>query len=188
MREIAAFLIPIGKSLLKIGIVLIRLSPILSPVLPPFFPSSVLPCLPVFPSLLFLFPTTLLHPLFLLLVKVSKARLKGVYDDLWAEDAMVTLARFSRQGARQWTDGRGGTQRSEASAGRGGRGREGGGGAMAVDVVVAADMMVYLSELGPLFRAAAGALRTGGIFAFTTESLILPAKPANGDAGWKEKT
>ena len=116
-------------------------------------------------------------------MKVSKARLKGVYDDLWAEDAMVTLARFSRQGARQWTDGRGGTQRSEASAGRGGRGREGGGGAMAVDVVVAADMMVYLSELGPLFRAAAGALRTGGIFAFTTESLILPAKPANGDAG-----
>ena len=64
---------------------------------------------------------------------------------------METLARFSRRGARQ-----------------------------RADAVVAADMMVYLSELGPLFRAAAGALRAGGIFAFTTESLILPA---NGDAG-----
>ncbi|MDR3438434.1 tetratricopeptide repeat protein [Telmatospirillum sp.] len=38
------------------------------------------------------------------------------------------------------------------------------------DLVVAADVLIYLGDLAPLFRAAAGALRAGGGFVFTAES------------------
>jgi predicted TPR repeat methyltransferase len=38
-----------------------------------------------------------------------------------------------------------------------------------VDVVVAADVFIYVGELAPVFEAAAGALRPGGLLAFTIE-------------------
>jgi predicted TPR repeat methyltransferase len=39
------------------------------------------------------------------------------------------------------------------------------------DVVVAADVVIYFGDLVPLFAAAGGALRAGGLFAFSTERL-----------------
>jgi predicted TPR repeat methyltransferase len=41
------------------------------------------------------------------------------------------------------------------------------------DVVLAADVLVYIGELAPLFEGVAQALRTGGCFAFSVESLAL---------------
>jgi predicted TPR repeat methyltransferase len=41
----------------------------------------------------------------------------------------------------------------------------------AYDLVVAADVLLYVGDLGPVFAAANGALRDGGIFAFTVEAL-----------------
>lgn len=40
----------------------------------------------------------------------------------------------------------------------------------AFDVLLAADVVIYLGDLEPLFRSAAGALRPGGLFAFTVEA------------------
>lgn len=40
----------------------------------------------------------------------------------------------------------------------------------AYDVLLAADVLVYLGDLEPLFRTATGALRPGGFFAFTVEA------------------
>lgn len=40
----------------------------------------------------------------------------------------------------------------------------------AYDALLAADVLVYIGDLEPLFRAAAGALRPGGLFAFTVEA------------------
>ncbi|MFO0573707.1 MAG: tetratricopeptide repeat protein [Polyangia bacterium] len=40
----------------------------------------------------------------------------------------------------------------------------------AYDVLVAADVLIYLGDLEPLFRAAMGALRPPGLFAFTVEA------------------
>jgi predicted TPR repeat methyltransferase len=37
------------------------------------------------------------------------------------------------------------------------------------DLIVAADVLVYLGDLGPVFTAAAAALRPGGLFAATAE-------------------
>jgi predicted TPR repeat methyltransferase len=37
------------------------------------------------------------------------------------------------------------------------------------DVVTAADVLIYIGDVAPLFAAAAAALRPGGLFAFTTE-------------------
>jgi predicted TPR repeat methyltransferase/uncharacterized coiled-coil protein SlyX len=39
-----------------------------------------------------------------------------------------------------------------------------------VDLIVAADVLIYLGNLAPLFAAAQGALRPGGAFVFTVES------------------
>ena len=38
------------------------------------------------------------------------------------------------------------------------------------DLLVAADVLIYLGDLGPTFEAAAGALRPGGLFAFSVEA------------------
>ena len=40
-----------------------------------------------------------------------------------------------------------------------------------LDLVVAADVLVYIGDIDALVAAAAGALRRGGLFAFTTEAL-----------------
>lgn len=40
----------------------------------------------------------------------------------------------------------------------------------AYDALLAADVLVYIGDLEPLFRTAAGALRPGGLFAFTVEA------------------
>ena len=40
----------------------------------------------------------------------------------------------------------------------------------AFDLVAAADVFVYLGDLSPVFRAAATALRPGGLFAFSVET------------------
>lgn len=39
----------------------------------------------------------------------------------------------------------------------------------AFDIAVAADVLVYIGDIGPLFAAAHAALRDGGVFAFSTE-------------------
>jgi predicted TPR repeat methyltransferase len=39
----------------------------------------------------------------------------------------------------------------------------------AFDLITAADVFVYVGDLGPVFRAAAGSLRAGGFFAFSVE-------------------
>lgn len=51
----------------------------------------------------------------------------------------------------------------------------------AFDLVAAADVFVYLGDLGPVFRAAAAALRPGGLFAFSVEFL----DDASGPAGYR---
>lgn len=38
------------------------------------------------------------------------------------------------------------------------------------DLLVAADVLIYIGDLGPAFEAAAGALRPGGLFAFSVEA------------------
>jgi len=38
------------------------------------------------------------------------------------------------------------------------------------DLMVAADVMIYFGDLAPIFDAAAGAIRTGGLLAFSTET------------------
>ncbi len=43
------------------------------------------------------------------------------------------------------------------------------GGAARYDLVLAADVLVYVGDVEPLFRAAHGALRRDGLFAFTTQ-------------------
>jgi predicted TPR repeat methyltransferase len=50
------------------------------------------------------------------------------------------------------------------------------------DLVVAADVLVYFGELGPLFSAVAGALRAGGQFAFSVEALASELDPGAGYA------
>ena len=40
----------------------------------------------------------------------------------------------------------------------------------AFDLIVAADVLIYFGELRPIFEAAAGAIRSGGLLAFSTES------------------
>lgn len=58
------------------------------------------------------------------------------------------------------------------------------------DVVVAADVLVYLGDLGPLFAAAARAIRPGGWFAATVESVegdgyaLLPSRRFAHSAGY----
>lgn len=39
-----------------------------------------------------------------------------------------------------------------------------------LDLAVAADVLVYVGDLGPVFRAVAAALRPGGLFAFTAQA------------------
>ena len=41
----------------------------------------------------------------------------------------------------------------------------------AYDLIVAADLFIYIGDLGPVFAAAARALEAGGVFAFTVEAL-----------------
>lgn len=65
---------------------------------------------------------------------IVKARQRGIYDELYAEDLVATL----------------------------GRARD-------VDLVVAADVVIYLGDLEPTFAACATALRPGGLFAFSIE-------------------
>jgi predicted TPR repeat methyltransferase len=38
------------------------------------------------------------------------------------------------------------------------------------DLVVAADVLIYFGDLQPIFEAAAGAIRAGGLLAFSTET------------------
>lgn len=71
---------------------------------------------------------------------VDKAREKGCYDDL----AVGELVGFLEQ------------QRAEARP--------------AVDLIVAADVLVYLGDLAPVFTAAAAVARSGCLFALSTES------------------
>ena len=47
--------------------------------------------------------------------------------------------------------------------------------ARSYDLILAADTLVYLGDLGPLFRGASGRLRKGGFFLFTVEK-----KPGEG--------
>ena len=72
---------------------------------------------------------------------VELARRRGVYDELHVEDLTATLGRAQRA-------------------------HRAGGGA---DLVIAADVFIYVGALDAAFAAAAGALRPGGLFAFSTE-------------------
>ena len=42
------------------------------------------------------------------------------------------------------------------------------------DLAVAADVLIYFGDLGPLFAAVAAAVRPGGLFAFSVETLADP--------------
>jgi predicted TPR repeat methyltransferase len=53
----------------------------------------------------------------------------------------------------------------------------------AFDLVAAADVFVYLGDLEPVFRATAGALRPGGLFAFSVE--FLDEEGAPGASGYR---
>jgi predicted TPR repeat methyltransferase len=64
---------------------------------------------------------------------IELARARGVYDELYAEDLLVTLRRAS------------------------------------ADVIVAADVLIYVGALEPMFAACAATLRAGGWLAFSTE-------------------
>jgi len=64
----------------------------------------------------------------------EEAASRGIFDDLYTEDAVTTLQQL--------------------------RG---------IDLVVAADLVVYIGPLDSLFRAVAEVLRPGGTFAFSTE-------------------
>jgi predicted TPR repeat methyltransferase len=64
---------------------------------------------------------------------IELARVRGIYDELYAEDLSVTLARAK------------------------------------ADVIVAADVFVYVGALETTFAACAAALRDGGWLAFSTE-------------------
>lgn len=66
---------------------------------------------------------------------VEKARLRGLYDNLWVEDLVAALA-----------------QRPDS-----------------YDLVVAADVLVYFGDLGPVLAAASQSLHRGGVFSFTVE-------------------
>ncbi|MBI3709312.1 MAG: methyltransferase domain-containing protein, partial [Proteobacteria bacterium] len=68
-------------------------------------------------------------------VMVAKARQRGLYTELYAEDMLVTLRR-------------------EAGA---------------YDLVIAADVFVYVGDLEPVAAAARAALRPAGWFLFSTE-------------------
>lgn len=70
---------------------------------------------------------------------VEKARAKGCYDDLCVGELLEFLQR----------------QRLE--------------GRPPVDLIVAADVLVYLGDLAPVFAAAAAAARPGCLFAMSTE-------------------
>ena len=66
---------------------------------------------------------------------VEKARLRGLYDNLWVEDLVAALV-----------------LRPDS-----------------YDLVVAADVLVYFGDLGPVMAAACQSLHGGGVFAFTVE-------------------
>jgi predicted TPR repeat methyltransferase len=67
------------------------------------------------------------------MIEVATAR--GVYDELYTEDLVATLARETAS----------------------------------VDLIVAADVFIYVGALEAAFAASAAALRDGGLFAFSTE-------------------
>jgi predicted TPR repeat methyltransferase len=68
---------------------------------------------------------------------IAKARERGLYDRLIADDAAALLTRERGQ---------------------------------AYDLTVAADSLVYIGDLAPLFAAVATALAAGGLFAFSIET------------------
>ncbi|MCW2243306.1 tetratricopeptide repeat protein [Azospirillum canadense] len=76
---------------------------------------------------------------------VDKARARALYDDLWVGDVAAALDPTLDPAL------------DPAPAGW--------------DLLVAADVLVYIGDLAPVFRAAADALRPGGRFAATVERL-----------------
>jgi predicted TPR repeat methyltransferase len=66
---------------------------------------------------------------------IAKARERGVYNELYCEDILVTLERMPGQ----------------------------------FDVILSADVFVYIGDLARVFDAAEAALRPGGWFAFSVE-------------------
>jgi predicted TPR repeat methyltransferase len=71
---------------------------------------------------------------------IDIARRRGIYDELHVEDLAATLRRAAAGGATT-----------------------------AADLVVAADVFIYVGALDDAFRLTAAALRPGGLFAFSTE-------------------
>lgn len=80
---------------------------------------------------------------------VDKARARALYDALWVGDVVAALDGAALEGTAAGKEGEG----------------------AAWDLLVAADVLVYLGDLAPVFRAAAGALVPGGRFAATVERL-----------------
>jgi len=70
---------------------------------------------------------------------IAKARERGLYDRLVAEDATALLTREPGE---------------------------------TFDLIVAADMLVYVGDLAPLFAAVATALAADGLFAFSVETCV----------------
>jgi predicted TPR repeat methyltransferase len=46
-----------------------------------------------------------------------------------------------------------------------------------LDVITAADVLPYMGDLSTLFRAASSALKSGGLFVFTTEEMVSHPRP-----------
>jgi predicted TPR repeat methyltransferase len=55
------------------------------------------------------------------------------------------------------------------------------------DLIVAADVLVYMRDLADLFDAVVAALRPGGLFAFSTEMASSEEVGGEGGAGWVER-
>lgn len=81
---------------------------------------------------------------------LAQARQRGIYHQLWEDDAQTALIRL---GPARW------------------------------DLILAADVLVYLGDLRPLMQASRSALRPGGRLAATVEAL--PEDEGNADAGFQ---
>jgi predicted TPR repeat methyltransferase len=113
---------------------------------------------------------------------IERARDKNLYSDLIVADLVEALARPLPRSAGENTEphtrfpsprlrGEGGEdRRSEPGEGRPHWVESGSHPRARADLIVAADVFVYLADLEPVCRAAARALEPGGLFAFTTET------------------
>jgi predicted TPR repeat methyltransferase len=105
---------------------------------------------------------------------VDKARARALYDQLGVAELVAYL-----QQRREQQEARAGGTAAAAAAGAGPGSSGGAAGGGAYDLVVAADVFVYIGNLQPVLQAAAGASAPGALIAFSTEQM----QEGGGDGG-----